>query len=84
MVAVFTCQFLFSFPSAGDVWRCQHSFLLRAEHTCSGNAGWTSLRVVIGAGWFLQHKHAHSSLSLIVRKQLVVSLGLDQYAHVFA
>lgn len=80
MVAVFTCQFLFSFPSSGNVWRCQHSFLLRAKHTCGGNAGWTSLHVVIGAGWFLQHKHTcttHSSLrsSSIVRKQLVVSLG---------
>lgn len=62
VVAVFTCQFLFSFPSSGNVWRCQHSFLLRAKHTCGGNAGWTSLHVVIGAGWFLQHKHTHTLL----------------------
>lgn len=81
MVALFTGQFLFSFPSSGSVCRCQHSFLLGAKHTCSGNAGWTYLHVVIGVGWFLEHKHTHththSSLrnSLIVRKQLVVSLG---------
>lgn len=62
MVAVFTCQFLFSFPSSGNVWRCQHSFLLGAKHTCSVNAGCTSLHVVISAGWFLQHMHTHTLL----------------------
>lgn len=61
MVAIFTCQILFSFPSSGNVWRCQHFFLLRAKHTCGGNAGCTSLHVVISAGWFQQRKDTHNT-----------------------
>lgn len=67
--------YLFSFPSSGNVWRWQCSFLQRATHTCGGKAGWTrqwaftSLHVVIGAGWFLQHEPCPASprdnLSLI-------------------